>query len=220
VVLPYALRGENDAAMARISLEEAYPGIQILPKSRNWWAWLKGSSPECIHMGEPCDWIATLVPDTLYLRGRRSPRREPTRPELTMCLSCLSDTAGEQMEQYPGRVVAFEPDPELFTQYFFVAPRDFDAVGLMPEVGEAIAKRLAQDLGACEECRDEARWLWFSRSDLDSLDEVDKIAEAPAHPLCPRHGADRLFQAFDRMHHANVYYMNLPYDEAGAYVWI
>jgi hypothetical protein len=29
-----------------------------------------------------------------------------------------------------------------------------------------------------------------------------------------------LFQAFDKMHHANVFYMNLPYDESGAYVWI
>lgn len=219
-VLPYGLRGENAGAMAGYSLEEAYPGIQILPKSVNWWAWLKGSSPECIHMGEPCDWSATLVPDMLYLRGKKSARREPARPEMTMCLSCLSDTAGEQMEQYPGRVVAFEPDPELFTQYFFVAPGDFEAVGLRPEVGDAIAKRLEQDLGMCEECRDDARWLWFSRSDLESLDEVEKIAAAPAHPLCAKHGADRLFQAFDKMQHANVYYMNLPYDEAGAYVWI
>jgi hypothetical protein len=206
--------------MAQVSYEEAYPGIQILPRSRNWWAWLKGSSPECIHMGEPCDWIATLVPDTLYLRGKKSVRREPSRPELTMCLSCLSDTAGEQMERYPGRVVAFEPDPELFTQYFFVAPRDFEAVGLRPEVSEAIGKRLEQDLGSCEECGYEARWLWFSRSDLESLDEVEKIAGAPGHPLCSKHGADRLFQAFDKMQQANVYYMNLPYDEAGAYVWI
>ena len=124
------------------------------------------------------------------------------------------------MERYPGRVVAFEPDPELFTQYFFVAPQDFDAVGLRPEVGEAIGKRLRQDLGACEECGYEARWIWFSRSDLESLDEVEKIAGAQGHSLCPRHGADRLFQAFDKMQQANVYYMNLPYGEAGAYVWI
>jgi hypothetical protein len=219
-VLPYGERRENVQKMAHVSYEEAYPGIEILPRSRNWWAWLKGSSPECVHMGEPCDWIATLVPDTLYLRGKKSARREPVRPELTMCLSCLSDAAGAQMEQYPGRVVAFEPDPELFTQYFFVAPRDFEAVGLRPEVSEAIGKRLAQDLGACEECGCEARWLWFSRSNLESLDEVDKIAEAPGHPLCAKHGADRVFQAFDKMHQANVYYMNLPYDEAGAYVWI
>jgi hypothetical protein len=219
-VLPYAFRGEIVGAMARISLEEAYPGIQILPKSVNWWATLKGSSPECIHLGEPCDWSATLVPDTLYVRGKKSLRREPARPELTMCLSCLSDVAGDQMEQYPGPVIAFEPDQELFTQYFFVAPHDFEAVGLRPEVGDAITKRLEQEMGTCEECRDDARWLWFSRSDLESLDEVDKIAAAPGHPLCPKHGADRLFQAFDKMHSANVFYMNLPYDESGAYVWI
>jgi hypothetical protein len=206
--------------MSRISYEEAYPGIQIRPRSRNWWAWLKGSSPECVHMDEHCDWIATLVPDTLYLRGKKAARREPVRPELTMCLPCLSAAAGDLMEQFAGRVVAFEPDPELFTQYFFVAPEDFEAVGLRPEVGAAIAGRLAQDGGTCEECGFAATWLWFSRSDIESLDEVDKIADAAGHSFCARHGADRLFQAFDKMQQANVFYMNLPYGEAGAYVWI
>ena len=72
----------------------------------------------------------------------------------------------------------------------------------------------------CEECGDAATWLWFSRSLIESLDEVEKIAGEPGHPLCAQHGADRMFQSFDRMHGANVYYMNLPYHEAGAYVWI
>jgi hypothetical protein len=207
--------------MSRVSYEEAYPRVEIRRRSVNWWAMLKGSSPECIHMDEPCDWIATLVPDTLYVRGKKSVTREAARPELTMCLSCLSDTAGDAMEQFAGRVVAFEPDPELFTQYFFVAPEDFEAVGLRPEVGAAIAGRLSGDGGACEECGDTATWLWFSRSNLESLDEVEKIADATVgHHFCARHGADRLFQAFDKMQSANVFYMNLPYGQAGAYVWI
>lgn len=206
--------------MAFLPYDEAYPTVEILPRSRNWWAWLKGSAPECIHLGEPCDWIATLIPDTLYLRGKKSIKRDPARPELTMCLSCLSDTAGENLGRHDGRVIAFEPDPELFSQYFFVAPEDFEGVGLRPEVGEAIAKRLEADLPPCEECGDASSWLWFSRSQIESLDEVDKIAAEPGHPLCAQHGADRMFQSFDRMHQANVYYMNLPYEAAGAYVWI
>ncbi len=206
--------------MARISYGEAYPGIQILPRSRNWWAKLKGTAPECIHMGEACEWLATLVPDVLYLRGKKALRREPARPELTMCLSCLSQTAGEQMEQYEGRVIAFEPDPELVTQYFFVAPRDFEGVGLRPEVGEAILQRLRGDLGICADCARAATWLWFSRKDVESLDEVENIATKAGEAFCARHGVGKLFEAFDEILQANLFYMNLPYDEAGAYVWI
>lgn len=206
--------------MARISYDQAYPGIQILPRSRNWWARLKGTAPECIHMGQACEWIVTLVPDILYLRGKKALRRQPARPELTMCLSCLSQTAGEQMEQFPGQVIAFEPDPELVTQYFFVAPRDFKGVGLRPEVGEAISRRLGGNLGDCRNCGHAATWLWFSREDVASLDEVENIAGKTGERFCPRHGVDKLFEAFDEIPQANLFYMNLPYDEAGAYVWI
>src|ERR1700720_3826347 len=78
-LLLYGFEGAGWLILARISHDEAYPGIEILPRSRNWWAWLKGTPPECVHLGEECDWIATLLPDTLYLRGKRSTKREPPR---------------------------------------------------------------------------------------------------------------------------------------------
>ncbi len=206
--------------MAQISYAEAYPRIELLPRSRNWWAWLKGTAPECIHLGEECDWIATLLPDTLYLRGKRSIKREPPRPEITLCRDCLADVASGELESFAGRVVAFEPDPEIFTQYFFAAQSDFEPVGLRPEVAEAIAQRLAQPGGACSECGHSATWLWFSRGEIASLDDVDQIAATPGVAFCAKHGARNLLAAFDRIAEANVFYMNLPYGEAGAYVWI
>jgi hypothetical protein len=206
--------------VARISHAEAYPAVELLPRSHNWWAWLKGTPPECIHLGEECDWIATLLPDTLYLRGKRSIKREPPRPEITLCRECLKDAVSSELESFPGRVVAFEPDAEIFTQYFFVAQSDFEAVGLRPEVSDAIARRLARAGGACVECGFVATWLWFSHQQIASLDEVEQVAAAPGTAFCARHGARNLLAAFDRIKEANVFYMNLPYGEGGAYVWI
>lgn len=206
--------------LARISHDEAYPGIEILPRSRNWWAWLKGTPPECVHLGEQCDWIATLLPDTLYLRGKRAQRRDPVRPEITLCRECLAGTVTSELESFHGRAVAFEPDPELFTQYFFVAQPDFEAAGLRPEVAQAIAERLKQGGTACAQCGQAAKWLWFSREQVGSLDEVEKIAESPGEWFCAKHGARNLLAAFERIAEANVFYMNLPYGEAGAYLWI
>ena len=206
--------------MARISYDEAYPTIELLPRSHNWWAWLKGTPPECLHLGEECDWIATLLPDTLYLRGKRSTKREPPRPEITLCLECLKAAFASELESFPGRVVAFEPDAGIFTQYFFVAQPDFEAVGLRPEVAAAIAQRLAQPGGACAECGFAATWLWFSHQQIASLDEVELVATAPGIAYCAKHGAHNLLAAFERIAEANVFYMNLPYGAAGAYVWI
>lgn len=206
--------------MADISPEAAYPGIEFLPRSRNWWAWLKGSPPECIHLDREAPWIATLLPDTLYLRGKRAARRDPVRPEVSLCLDCLNGTIRRELERYEGRVVAFEPDPEIFTQYFFIAPPDFEAAGVAPEVAAAVEKRLESSDAACVECGQHARWLWFSREEVTSLDEVERIAEARGEPLCAEHGAEKLLDSFERIPEANLFYMNLPYGDAGAYFWI
>lgn len=206
--------------MARISHEEAYPEIEFLPSSRNWWAWLKGTPAECIHLNGKCPWIATLLPDTLYLRGKSAARRDPVRPEVSLCRECLEDVASGELAAYDGRVVAFEPDPEIFTQFFFVATRDFDAAGIKPDVGTAIEERLAQRGRDCETCGRLAKWLWFSREDVSGLEEVQRIRETAGVALCSVHGARRLFAAFSQIAEANVFYMNLPYGEAGAYVWI
>lgn len=205
--------------MPLISHEEAYPGIQFLPRSRNWWAWLKGAPPECIHLDSENAWIAALLPDTLYLRGKRAARRDPVRPEVSLCRACLLETISGELEAYLGRVVAFEPDP-AFTQYFFVGVPDFEPAGLAPGVASAIKKRLLDNRQACKICEQWATWLWFSREEIASLDEVEKIGTAAGEPLCAAHGARKLCEAFENIPEANVFYMNLPYGEAGAYVWI
>jgi hypothetical protein len=204
----------------RLSYEEAYPGLEFSARSRNWWARLKGTAPECIHLSEDISWIAAVLPDTLYLRGKRANRSERIRPEVSLCFECLSETFASELESFPGRVIAFEPDPALFTQYFFVATPDFDAAGLAPETSGAITARLSGDLGTCRGCSGEATWVWFSREPIQSLDEVELIKTAAGEVYCGRHGARKLLASFDKLAEANIFYMNLPYGEAGAYVWI
>jgi hypothetical protein len=211
---------ERSEDLARISHEAAYPEVEFLPSSRNWWAWLKGTPAECIHLNGETSWMVTLLPDTLYLQGKRAARREPVRPEVSLCRACLADVARGELEAYRGRVVAFEPSAEDFTQYFFVAAPDFDPVGLAPEVSNAITGRLSQKGGDCADCGHAATWLWLSREEVTSLDDVDRIDGAAGERLCAKHGARKLFGTFGRIREANVFYMNLPYGEAGAYVWI
>lgn len=206
--------------MSRVPLEEAYPGVEFLPNSHNWWAKLKGTPPECIHLRHDHPWITTLVPDAVYLRGKRGNRRDPARPEVMLCLDCLAKAGEDQIVSFAGRVAAFEPDPENFSQYFFLAPEDFDAAGLSPDVGEAIRERLGRGGTKCSECPATANWTWFSRAEVPSLDEVDRIRDAAGEALCALHGAQRLWRTFGEMKEASVYYMNLPYGESGAYVWI
>jgi hypothetical protein len=206
--------------LARVLYETAYPRVEILPSSRNWWAKLKGTPAECIHIRDESAWIASLLPDTLYLRGKRAQRRQPVRPEISLCRDCLLDTILGELEKFSGRVVAFEPNPEIFTQYFFVARPDFEAAGVAPETASAIERRLAQTGETCAECSRPAIWLWMSREQVANLDETDKIRESPGEWFCAAHGARRLADAFERIAEANVFYMNLPYGEAGAYLWI
>lgn len=206
--------------MRPISYQEAYPGIEFLPRSRNWWAWLKGSAPECVHLDQHAEFVVTVLPDTLYLQGKRALRRDPPRPEISLCRSCLEQTFTSDIAAYEGRIAAFEPDPEIFTQYFFVGHADFEAAGLDPEFSEAVKKRLEQDLGKCLECSRLAAWLWFPRSQVASLDDVVQIQGATGEALCGQHGARKLWTTFADIPEANLFYMNLPYGPSGAYVWI
>lgn len=206
--------------MATISCDTAYPEIEFSRRSRNWWAWVKGTAPECIHLDREAPWVASLLPDTLYVRGKRSRTREEIRPEVSLCRECLIETVEDELAAYRGRVVAFEPDSEIFTQYFFVGAPDFERTGLKPEVGHAIEQRLASNHRECSVCAKPATWLWLSRQEVESLDEVERIRDAAGEQLCARHGAEKLCSAFEKISEANIFYMNLPYGEAGAYVWI
>jgi hypothetical protein len=170
--------------------------------------------------------MATFLPDVVYLSGRSELSRLPLRPEVSLCRNCLLDVATAELESYPGRVVAFEPD-QNFSQYFFVAEPHFEAAGLKLEVAEAIDQRLqaAKDgelasAGECAKCSRAATWLWFSREQVASLDDIGSIQRSAGELLCPTHGARRLRQMFERIDEANVMFINLPYGESGAYIWI
>jgi hypothetical protein len=202
------------------TLERAYPGISFRWRSRNWWARLTRIPPECIHLEHDFSWMATYSPDTLYLQGKATKQRQPARPEVSLCRKCLVGELQSELAKYPGHVVAFEPDASELSQYFFVGQDEFDPAGLRPEVAEAIAARLRQPLDGCDECGAAARWLWVPREQVHSLDDIGSIASAPGQRLCATHGARRLCDAFAAIDEANLMYVNIPYGEAGAYVWI
>ncbi len=164
--------------------------------------------------------MATFIPDTLYLRGKAAHRRQPLRPEVSVCLDCLSGLLEAELAAYPGRVVAFEPDGETFTQYFFVGADDFAAAGLRPEVAAAIGKRADTLSGPCSDCGAPATWLWISRREVSSLDQTDRIEETPGALYCAKHGAAKLCEALSKIGEANLFYVNVPYGDSGAYLWI
>jgi hypothetical protein len=206
--------------MARLSLEQAYPGIRFRARTRNWWARLTRVAPECVHLETEQRWMATLVPDAVYLRGKPVVQRWPERPEASLCRDCFAAWLATELPRHPGRVVAFEPDAGSFSQYFFVDADDFAPAGLEVAVAGAIQQRLVELAGDCESCSAAATWLWIARDEVESLDEVDRIARARGRRLCPRHGPQALGACLGGFEEANLFYLNLPYGEAGAYLWI
>lgn len=206
--------------MARVSVDEAYPGISIRPGSRSLWSRLMRWPAECVHLEHGHHWIATFIPDTLYLRGKARLRRTPARPEVSVCFDCLAGLLEPELASRPGRVVAFEPDGESFTQYFYLGSDDFSAAGLRSEVAAAILTRLEELEGECSECGAPATWLWISRREVSNLDQTERIAGTPGALFCARHGAAKLCQALGQIEEANLFYVNAPYGESGAYVWI
>jgi hypothetical protein len=209
----------HHAIVARMKLEQAYPDIAFRWRSRNWWARLSRVPPECVHLENDGAWMATFVPDTLYLCGKASVLRQPARPEASLCRACLVSELEKELSQYHGRVVAFEPDA-AFTQYFFVGAPEFSDAGLQPEVAAAITRRLELPVGDCEQCERRATWLWISHEQVPSLDETGRIAMASGEALCAKHGAHKLCEAFARIGEANLFYVNVPYGDAGVYLWI
>jgi len=201
-------------------LEQAYPEIRFRWRSRNWWARLTRMPAECEHLENDGAWMATFIPDTLYLRGKASHRRRPVRPEVSLCLACLKQQMEKELQRFPGRVIAFEPDGAEFSQYFFVGSDEFSAAGLQPEVAAAMSRRLDQAMDDCASCDRPATWLWFSRDEVPSLDDVARIAMARAETLCSYHGPRKLLESFARAPEANLFYVNVPYGDSGAYVWI
>ena len=206
--------------MARLRVNQAYPGISFRPRSRRLWARFMRWPPECIHLENGHRWMATFIPDTLYLRGKARRRRDPARPEISVCYDCLVGLLEPELAAYAGRVIAFEPDPESFTQYFFIGREDFEAAGLQPEVAAAIASRIERLSGSCSDCGAPATWLWISRREVSSLDQTERIESAPGALFCAKHGGAKLLAALGQVEEANLYYFNAPYGNSGAYLWI
>jgi len=206
--------------MARLTVDQAYPGISIRPHSRRLWARLMRWPAECVHLEHGHHWMATFIPDTLYLRGKPRLRRDPARPEVSVCFDCLAAVLEPELAAGSGQVIAFEPDGESFTQYFFLARQDFDAAGLRAEVAAAIETRLQELQGPCSDCDGPATWIWISRREVSSLDQAERITASPGALFCARHGAAKLCEALGQVAEANLFYVNAPYGDSGAYLWI
>ena len=97
-----------------MKLEQAYPDIKFRWRSRNWWARLTRVPPECEHLEHGGPWMATFLPDTLYVRGKALEHRRPARPEVSLCRVCLLSQLERELSEHRGRVIAFEPDGEIF----------------------------------------------------------------------------------------------------------
>jgi hypothetical protein len=87
-------------------------------------------------------------------------------------------------------------------------------------VGAAIEKRLENLQGECSDCGEPAHWLWISRREVSSLDQTERIETSPGALFCAKHGAAKLCEALGQVAEANLFYVNAPYADSGAYVWI
>lgn len=208
--------------MPRIPIRVAYPELSFRWRTANLISRLIRMPAECVHLDSHSPWMATFLPDNLFLQGKNVKLREPRRPEVSLCRECFAKVFVKEASAYAGRVVAFEPDPEDVTQYFFVAAPDFERAGVEPALTEVLGTHLANDTGAakCQDCERAATWLWFSRSRVSNLDAVGEIREAAAEHFCAKHGAQTVCNSLTSIEHANLFYVNAPYGEGGAYLWI
>lgn len=209
--------------MARLTVQQAYPDLAFRWRTANWLSRLIRMPAECVHLDGHSSWMATFLPDNLFLRGKNVQLREPRRSEVSLCRDCFSKVFEKDVSAYAGRVVAFEPDPVSVTQYFFVAAPDFEAAGVEPALSDVLGARLSHSDGAaqsCQDCERPANWLWFSRARVANLDAADQIRDAAPEHFCAAHGAHTLCEALTSIEHVNLFYVNSPYGEGGAYLWI
>lgn len=209
--------------MSRLTIAQAYPDLSFRWRTANWLSRLIRMPAECFHLETSASWMATFLPDNLFLQGKNVKLREPRRPEVSLCRNCFTKVFEREAALYTGRVIAFEPDPESVTQYFFVATDDLDAAGVDPALAHALVERLAPEKGSaksCQDCQRPATWLWFSRACVPNLDAFEQIQTVAGEHFCATHGAQRVARALTSLDHVNLFYVNAPYDDEGAYLWI
>ena len=167
--------------MPRLTVQQAYPDLSFRWRTANWFSRLIRMPAECVHLETDSSWMATFLPDNLFLQGKGVKLREPRRPEISLCRECFAKVFEMEASLHAGRVVAFEPDPQSVTQFFFVAAPDFDAAGVEPALAQAIGARLSQgveDSKPCRDCERPATWLWFSRAAVPNLDATGQVSTA------------------------------------------
>lgn len=208
--------------MSRIPIHQAYPELSFRWRTANWLSRLIRMPAECVHLDTHSPWMATFLPDNLFLQGKNVKLRNPRRPEVSLCRDCFTKVFTKEASLYRGRAVAFEPDAESVTQYFFVPATDFDAAGVQPALSSAVGARLAdlRNTTSCQECERPATWLWFAHGRVANLDAADLIREVAAEHFCASHGAQTVCRALTSLEHVNLFYVNVPHGEGGAYLWI
>jgi hypothetical protein len=209
--------------MPRLSAQQAYPDLSFRWRTANWFSRFIRMPAECIHLETKSSWMATFLPDNLFLQGKSVKLRDPRRPEISLCRECFAKVFESEASLYTGRVLAFEPDPHSVTQYFFVAAPDFDAAGVEPALAQAVEARLslsAEETKSCQDCERPATWLWFSRGRVPNLDASDQVRAVAAEHFCANHGARAVCRALTSLERVNLFYVNTPYGEGGAFLWI
>jgi len=100
-----------------------------------------------------------------------------------------------------------------------------ERLGLFDDVFAQLVKdmttsALAKLSGECSDCGKPATWLWISRREVSNLDQTERIETSPGALFCAKHGAAKLCEALGQVPEANLFYINAPYGDSGAYVWI
>jgi hypothetical protein len=198
-------------------IEQAYPTLQLRSTGS---IWERFSTPKCVHAENDDSWIACISPDTFIKHGRLTKLSEAARPEVALCRSCLVALLSAELPRFEGRVVALEPHMEHMQQYMYTALSDMADGGFEPEIISVITRRLEDIRGKCESCDQHAKWLWLPSQDVIDQEDSEGIRNAKGILLCSRHGSLKLCSALEGIPKANMEYVNLPYGEAGFYIWL
>ena len=205
--------------MARLTVDQAYPGISIRPRSRRLWARLMRWPAECIHLENGHHWMATFIPDTLYLRGKARPRREPARPEVSVCFDCLAGLLEPELAACPSRVVAFEPDGETFHAIFFPGQGGFRRCGPAfrsgrrdPDAPRRTGRRVQRLRQAGNLAVD------FAAGSFQPRPDGANSKPRPGRFFAPSTEPRNCARPWDNCEEANLFYVNAPYGESGAYI--